>query len=65
MTRQMSANLFTQSYTVLENKIIFDITVNFLAFSVPILGRYIMGRQNVTHSLYVYNKISMALDTLA
>ena len=56
MTRQMSADLYPQSCTILENKNIFDVAPNFLAFTLPILGRYIMGRKNV--SLYVSTKIS-------
>ena len=57
MTIQMSADLFPQSCTVLENKNIFDLTTNFLAFTILILGRYITGPAQ--HSLYVYTKISM------
>ena len=43
MTRLMSADLFLLSCTILENKNIFDLTPYYVAFTVPILGRYIMG----------------------
>ena len=38
MAVQMSANPFPKSCTVLENKNIFDLPPNFLAFTSPILG---------------------------
>ena len=57
---QTSADLFQLSCTVFEKKNIFDLTPNFLAFTIPILGRYIMGRKKVSNNtLYVYTKISM------
>ena len=51
MTRQMPAVLIPVSYTVLENKTIFDPTPNFLFFTISILGPQINRRKNVSHNI--------------
>ena len=47
----------------LEKKNIFHLAPNFLAFTIPILGRYIKGL--TLHSLYVHTIISMAEEAEA
>ena len=56
MTRQMSADLFPWSCTILEKKNIFHLIPNFLVFTTPILGWYITGRKNISH-----NTLSMCI----
>ena len=54
--------IYSHNPSMFYNGNFFDLTLNFLAFTIPILGQYSTGHKNVSHNaLSIYAKISMVL----